>query len=75
MLLSSYSRTFCPLGHFFFVSFIEEFSEVTHTQSGKQVVVERHPVPGGAVINSVATVFFVFHKVGSVEKTDDFIIW
>ena len=41
----------------------------------KQVVVERHPVPGGAVINSVATVFFVFHKVGSVEKTDDFIIW
>lgn len=60
MLLSSYSRTFCPLGHFFFVSFfIEEFSEVTHTQSGKQVVVERHPMPGGAVINSVATVFCV----------------
>lgn len=61
-------KNFLPTWALLLVSFIEEFSEVTHTQIRKQVVVERHPVPGGAVINSVATVFFVFHKVGSVGE-------
>lgn len=45
--------------------FIEEFSEVTHTQSGKQVVVERHPVPGGAVITVWLLYFLCFTKLAA----------
>lgn len=51
------------------------FSEATHRTSVAQVVARRHTVPGGAVITGMTAVSLVFHKVGSVEKTDDFIIW